>query len=145
MRGENLQAWLVEATWKDRPVTDKWDKVVDIIQTDLREGWIPVECEYQKIVLLPKGNGELCGIGIFEVIWKAVSGVVNFWIGMAVNIHDTLHRFREVRGTGTTSLESKLLHQMMKMREEVLYEVFLNLQKVYNSLDRERCLKTLVG
>ena len=80
-----------------------------------------------------------------KVIRKAVAGVANFWIWAALDFHDTLHRFREVRGTGTTSLESKLLHQMIKMREEVLYEVFLNLQKVYNSLDRERCLKTLVG
>ena len=31
------------------------------------------------------------------------------------------------------------------MREEVLYEVFLDLRKSYDALDREQCMDILVG
>ena len=64
---------------------------------------------------------------LVEVICKAVLVVVNFQIGAAVNFRYMLHSFREVWGTGTVSLEAKLLHQMEAMRGEVLYEVFLDL------------------
>ena len=33
----------------------------------------------------------------------------------------------------------------MAMREDLLYEVFLNLQNAYDSLDRERCMDIIVG
>ena len=52
-----------------------------------------MECGWQMTVLLPKGNIEFQGIGIFEVIWKAVLGMVNLWIGETVNFHDALHGF----------------------------------------------------
>ena len=62
-----------------------------------------------------------------EVIWKAVSGVVNCWIGAAVCFHDNMHGFRAGRGAGTASIEFKILHKLANMREEVLYKVLLNL------------------
>ena len=54
-----------------------------------------------------------------------------------------LHGFGAGCDTGTASLEAKLLQQLMAMRKEVLYQVFLELQKVYSALDWERCLKIL--
>ena len=48
---------MVEATRGERPDTEKWDTVVDIIQSEFREGRIPVECAWQMVVLTPKGNG----------------------------------------------------------------------------------------
>ena len=46
---------------------------------------------------------------------------------------------------GTTSLKSKLFQQKTGMREEVLYEVFINLWEVYDTLDREWCIEIIVG
>ena len=46
---------------------------------------------------------------------------------------------------GTTTLEVKLLQQLMAMREEVFHAIFLDLNKVYNALDRSMCLKILEG
>ena len=43
--------------------------------------------------------------------------------------HDALHGFWEGRGTGTATLEAKLLQQLAAMREEVLYVIFLDLTK----------------
>ena len=59
--------------------------------------------------------------------------------------HDMLHRFWEVRGMGTVVLEDKLLQQITAMCSAVLYEVFLKLRKVYNSLDWEIFLKILAA
>ena len=42
------------------------------------------------------------------------------WIGLAVDFHNTLHRFRAGNGTVTISLKVKLIHQMTVMREEFL-------------------------
>ena len=49
------------------------------------------------------------------------------------------------RGTGTATLEAKLLQQLAAMREEVLYVIFLDLTKAYDALDRSRCLGILEG
>ena len=43
--------------------------------------------------------------------------------------HDVLHRFQEGEGTGTATLDTKLLKQFIVMREAVLFEVFLYLRK----------------
>ena len=55
-------------------------------------------------------------------------GVVNYLIGAEVDFHDTLRIFRVGREMGTSSLEVKLLQQLTEMREEVLYEVFIDLR-----------------
>ena len=44
---------------------------------------------------------------------------------------------------GTATHEAKLLQQIMAMREAVLYEVFLDLQKAYDALDWDRRLKII--
>ena len=62
-----------------------------------------------------------------------------------LQLHDALHGFREGRGTGTATLESKLLQQLTAMREEVLYVIFLDLTKAYDALDRSRSLEILKG
>ena len=44
---------------------------------------------------------------------------------------------------GTSPLEAKFIHQLTKIRGEVLCEVFLNPRKAYNVLNREQCLEIL--
>ena len=70
--------------------------------------------------------------------------MVNHQIGVTVNFHSVIHGFQAGRGSGTASLEANLLHHMMTMREEFLYEVFIELQKSYDALDMEWCLEILV-
>ena len=62
-----------------------------------------------------------------------------------MQFHDVLHGFQSVRGMGTASLKAKFLQQLMKMSDEVLYKVFLELRKAYDALVRERCMDILVG
>ena len=59
-----------------------------------------------------------------EVMWNTVTGILNLHLMSEIKFHNTLHGFYMGRGTGDASLESKLLQQLMDMREEVLYEIF---------------------
>ena len=65
-----------------------------------------------------------------EVVWKEVEVIINHRFTASITYHNSLHGFRVDRGTGTTTLEVKLLQQFVVMREEVLQEIFLELHKV---------------
>ena len=145
MRAGNFRSWLAEATREERSDTEKWDKAGDIIHSAIRAGQIPTECGCHTVVLITKGERYFCGFVIVEVIWKVVSGVVNCWIGSVVYFRYMLHGLRADRGTGITSLDVNLLQKLTVMREKVLYEVFLILQKIYYTLYWECCMVILVG
>ena len=72
-------------------------------------------------------------------------GAINHHIGVVVQLHNVIHIFCSGRGTGTTYLEAKLLRKLTIMKEEFLYEVFLNLRKAYDVLDLDKCMEILVG
>ena len=55
-----------------------------------------------------------------KVIWKAVLGMVNCWVGVAVDFHNTLHCFRSGRGMGTTPTKVNMIQQLKAMRDEFL-------------------------
>ena len=103
------------------------------------------ECMWQTVVLILKGNGDFRGIDPVKVLRKTVKGILNRRLTSAIQYHDTLHSFTAGRGTWTASLEAKLLQQLTALREEVLYEIFLDLHKAYDALDRGRCLDILVA
>ena len=97
------------------------------------------------MVLIPKGKGGFQGIGLVEVIWKLLTIILHRRLTTGIKLHDVLHGFQEGRGTGTATLEDKLLQQLAAMREEVLYVIFLDLTKAYDALDRSRSLEILKG
>ena len=76
---------------------------------------------------------------------KVVAEILNLRLTASINFHDFLHGFRAGRGTGTATLEAKLLQQLAALREEVLYVIFLDLNKAYDDLERSRCLDILKG
>ena len=47
----------------------------------------------------------------------------------------------EGRGTENPTLDDNLIHQLAAMREAVLLEVFLDIQKACDALDQERALE----
>ena len=69
--------------------------------------------------------------------------ILNFRLAASINFHELLHGFRACRGTGTATLEAKLLQQLATLREEVMYLIFLDLHKLYDALDSSRCLEIL--
>ena len=72
-------------------------------------------------------------------------GVLNRRLTASINFHDFLHVFQAGCGTGTATLDAKMLQQLADLREEVLYMIFLDLHKAYDALERSRCLEILEG
>ena len=116
---------------------------MDIFQTAFREGELTDEATWQVVVLIPKGKKDYQGIVLVDVMWKVVAAILNHRFTASITYHDFLHGFRAGRATGTATLEAKLLQQLAALREEVLYIIFLDLHKLYDALDRSRCLEIL--
>ena len=53
-----------------------------------RTGEIPTEMVWSTVVLLPKDDGGVRGIGLVEVIWKVIVRII---YGRIVTLHDSLH------------------------------------------------------
>ena len=134
-----------EKTEAEEEGGELWGKVVKITQTAFREGKLAEESTWQTVVLIPKGKREFRGIGLVEVTWKIVVVILHRRLTAGIQFHDALHGFREGCGTGTATLEAKLLQKLATMREEVLYVIFLDLTKAYDALDRSRSLEILKG
>ena len=97
------------------------------------------------MVLIPKGGGDYRGIGLVEVIWKAVAAILNFRFTVGITYHDLFYGFQVGWGTGTDTLEINLLRKDAASREAILYVILLDLHKAYDALDRFRCLGILEG
>ena len=78
-------------------------------------------------------------------MWKVVAENLNRQLTAFITFHDFLHIFRSGCGTGTATLDAKMLQQLAALREEVLYVIFLDLHKAYGALDSSRCLDILKG
>ena len=106
---------------------------------------VPEEVTWATMVFLLKVRVEYWGVGLVEVVWKVCTTVVNFWLKWSMTLHDTLHRFRAGRGIGTATLEGILTQQLAGIAHEPLFQVFLDMRKLYDSSDRVRFMKVLQG
>ena len=89
---------------------------MDLVQTAFREGILAEEETWQVVVLVPKEGKDYRGIGLAEVMWKLVAAILNRRLAASITFHDFLHGFRAGRGTGTATLEAKLLQQLAALR-----------------------------
>ena len=97
------------------------------------------------MVLIYKGRGKLCAISLVEVAGMVAAVIINCPFTNSIAFHDILHGLRAGCGTATDSLETKLIQQLMSMREEFMYTIFMDLYNVYDALDRDICLDILDG
>ena len=75
-----------------------------------------------------------------NAIWKMVTGILNHHLTSEIYFYNILHGFCTGRGTGTSSLEVKLLQKLAVMREEIIYGILLYIHKAYEALDHVHCL-----
>ena len=135
---------LGEAIRDDTPVATNWQKFAIIVQAEFRSRNMAEEKTWQTVVLISKGGrGDFWGIGLIEVLWKAATSLLNQRLTAAITFHDVLHGFWEGGGTGTAGIEANLLQHLTAIREALLFEVLLDLQRAYGNLDRYRCLKII--
>lgn len=120
-----------------------WTDLVRLIQHIFSTGEIPTKCRWATLVLIPKADGGERGIGLLCTIWKICSSIVNGRIQSAYDFHDTIHGFRQHRGTGTAIAEAKYTQQIAHHNAVPFYEIFLDLSKAYDTLDRDRTLRIL--
>jgi hypothetical protein len=104
---------------------------------------IPTDEEISVVVLLPKSDGGHRGIGLLEVIWKVLMSAIDVRMKTTITFHDALHGFRAKRGTGTAVFEAKLFQQLASIEQVPVFEVFLDLKKAYDTVDRARTLQLL--
>ena len=147
IRADQLKVW--RRRWKkemERREEDRneeamapWEAVVEQIQEVYRSGKMPSRMTQAICVLIPKNDkGEYRGIGLLEAMWKLTTAVANRRMSRGIRLHDAHHGFREGRGTGTAILETKLRMQLARRQGWPYYQVFLDLSKAYDTIDRER-------
>ena len=145
MQAEDLKGWLREATHTKAPSQRRWEILVRLLHWTFRDGTPPEELTWATMVLIPKGKGEFRGIIIEEVAWKVCATVVNCRLVRGLVLHEALHGFRSGRETGTATLDANSDQQLAGLAHEPLFQVFLDIHKEYDSLDRGICLEVLRG
>ena len=74
-----------------------------------------------------------------------ITGLLNFHFTSTIQFYDFFNGFWSGCGTGTAALKTNLLQYITSMREAVIYEIFLDLQKLYNTLDRDKRLEIIAA
>ena len=119
-------------------------KIVELVQRCIAKRDVPRAFFYGILVIIPKDDqGGVRGIGLLEVIHKLISQIINLRMIRTINFCDEVHGFRRKRGTFTAIGETKIDMQVATCQSDTLYQVFVDLSKAYDSIDRERVLKLL--
>jgi Reverse transcriptase (RNA-dependent DNA polymerase) len=138
LRTEELQYWE-----QNKENTTNWDNLVKLIQHIFRSGEVPQRLCYCNLVIIPKSDGGHRGIGLLEPIWKVISSIIRERCNYAINFEDSLHGFRAERGTSTAILEAKLRMQTRIAEGKTMFQVFLDLSKAYDTVDRRKLIHVL--
>jgi hypothetical protein len=129
--------------WHER-LPEVWEKLVCLVQDCFEGKAIPQEFSYEILCLIPNlEQGKYCRIALLDVIYKLVSMIIHIRIQDAIQFHPALHGFQHSHGTGTCILEAKLQMQLASYLCQPLYQIFLDLSKAYDTLDRDRTLSIL--
>ena len=121
MRAKHLCQWLQNATGEEELAATNWHKVVAVVQVSFRDGTLADDSTRHTVVFITKRySGDFRGIGLVEMLWKTVTGILNQQLTVAITFYDVLYGFQAGRGVGTSDLETKLIQQLTDMRDAVL-------------------------
>ena len=121
-----------------------WTAVVKLVQDAIEKGKIPSAFSVGTLVIIPKDDkGGVRGIGLLEVIHKLVSQIINLRLGEKIKFLPEVHGFRRHRGTYTAIGEAKMRMQIDACSSAPVYQVYLDLSKAYDSIDRDRTLNIM--
>jgi hypothetical protein len=83
------------------------------------------------------------GIRLWEPIWKVLEKVMDLRLE-AIVMHNSLHGWLALQGTGNGIIEAKLAQQLAHLEQTPFFGIFIDLQKPFDAMDQGRCLKILV-
>ena len=66
---------------------------MEIIQLVFDIGELELDFTWNNVILLPKGGGEYCGIGLVGVIWKVIFTIIDQSLVESIVFHNVLHMF----------------------------------------------------
>jgi len=96
IRAEHIKDWLSgivdEEENGNEGAGDRWRAFLKLIQAIWEQGCIPQQMQWVIVVLLPKGGGDFCGIGLLEPFWKVIDVLINGRMEL-IEFHDCLHGF----------------------------------------------------
>ena len=91
----------MEATQAEAPDATHLQKVVVILQEAFCNETLTNKSTWQMVVLILKGDGgDFWRIGLVEVLWKTVAGLLNLRFTSYIHFHDVLHFFGWAAGRG---------------------------------------------
>jgi hypothetical protein len=97
MRAKHVKDWLwgvcqeEDAKGQGAPGGgDNWRLFAHLIKATWTYGINPRQLLWIIVVLIPKGGGDYCGIGLFEPIWKVIERVIDCRLD-SIQLHDSLH------------------------------------------------------
>jgi len=94
-----------------------------LIQTIWDHEEIPEQMNWMVVFLLLKGGGDFQEIGLLNPCWKVVEMIMVCRLA-DINFHRCLHGAELLKwGTGTATTEAKLVQQLARMEQELLYQM----------------------
>jgi Reverse transcriptase (RNA-dependent DNA polymerase) len=136
LKAEDVLTWMLN---KDDQTN--WVKLTTLIQHIFSIGEIPQNLAFSTLVLLPKPDGGVRGIGLLETIWKIITIIIKDRILDTVQFDDSLHGFLPRRGTSTAIIEAKLRLDTKLVTGQAIHQVFKDISKAYDSVSREKLLE----
>ena len=76
---------------------------------------------------------------MLELLWKLIEVIIDTKM-QRLKYYDCLHGFLAGHGTGTRTLQVKLAQLLAYLEQVTLYDIFVNLRKAYDVMDRGQCL-----
>jgi hypothetical protein len=84
MRAKHVKEWLNSMRQEEDleghgvdGAGDNWHLFVQLVQAAWTHGTIPHQLLWIIVVLIPKGGGDYCGIGLLEPVWKCIKRVID--------------------------------------------------------------------
>ena len=119
------------------------DFQVDTVQDMWRTGDIPQELGCTILFLIRKGTTNTRDIGLLVTLWKVAESLTDTRQCVSLQLHGVLYRFRARRGTGTAIMDLNLAQELSRVDCDLLFMVFLELSKAYDTVDRYCLIQTL--
>lgn len=120
------------------------DFVVNIIIDIFTQTQLPHQLTLNSLVLIPKSNSnELRSIGLTDSMWKLCGKIISKRIGDAIEWHPSVHGFRTKHGTGTATLEVKLLSTLAETKGDTVFQVYLDPKNAFDTVSRSRLMELL--